>query len=272
MAITILSQPDFLQPIYSQDGNNTAFVLDSTDSSLCSMKYVSEISINGNLATILRNSPNLDSGKCASVPYKVIADFLSYDLWRGPDFQICNNSIVDYTIRFGEESDGTFDCSSGDYQITWGPSFSGKAFNGTLQYLEKTFDETQWTLVQPLSAARFLTNAPLTQNIQTFEHSALYYIQGFTNSIGNPNAPSATTAMEIIITNNDNTTETWYVLNFNAAPAYTMWAIGVGPNDINTYVTNGIVFSALGLTPSGDIIDCDVKDYSVRITDYTIVG
>ena len=127
MAITILSQPDFLQPIYSLDGHNTAFVLNSTDSSLCSMKYLTEISVNGQYVTTLKNSPNLDDGKCVSIPYKVLGDFLSYDLWRGPNFQLCPNSIIDYTIRFGEESDGTFDCTSGDYEITWGPSFSGKA-------------------------------------------------------------------------------------------------------------------------------------------------
>ena len=201
-----------------------------------------------------------------------MADYLSYDLWRGPNFQLCPNSIIDYTVRFGEESDGTFDCSSGDYEITWGPSFSGKAFNGTIQYLEESFSENNW-LIASGNNGRFLTNSPDTQSISEFEHSALYYIQQTQNLTGSTSSgPSASTALQIIITNEDNTTETWYALNFLPGASYSMWAIGVGPNDINGYVEQGIVYNSFGTQATEPIIECGVSSYSVRITDYSIVG
>ena len=92
------------------------------------------------------------------------------------------------------------------------------------------------------------------------------------NIQGNTASPAASTAMEVIITFNDDSQETWYVLNINPAPAYTMWAIGCGPVDLNSFVAQGIVFNNFGTQRTEDLIDCDVKSYAVRITDYEIVG
>lgn len=164
MAITILSQPDSYQPDYSIDGHQLSYVLDSTQSYLCSMKYIGDVYINGDYVTTIKNSPNLKDGKCVMTFNEVISDFISYDRWNGPNFQICTQSKCDYKIIFGEETDGTSDCSNGTFGIQYGPSHSGIAFNGTLQYAEKTFDANQY-LMNTGSTASFLTNSPRTTQV-----------------------------------------------------------------------------------------------------------
>jgi len=102
MAITILSQPlNPIEPIFVEGGWNNSFTLNSTISNQCSMKYVGDLTIDGNLITRIKNSPNLQDGKCVITPWRILEDFVSGDRYLGetPIFQNCQDSQIRYSLR-----------------------------------------------------------------------------------------------------------------------------------------------------------------------------
>lgn len=271
MAITILSTPNNpIEPIFVEGGWNNSYTLNSGSSSFCSMKYVGELYVNNELITRIKNSPNLQDGKCVITPWRILEDYVSSDRYVGltPSFfQKCTNSQLQYKLIFGEELDGTLDCTGSSFNITFGPSASRYGFNGTLQYGE-TWNYLDWFIEDGNSDGRFLTNAPKTQDIDISENSFLYYIAA-SQSAGS--GQIADSALEVIV-NNGNKTQTWYVLNYRVNNDYDILAIGCGPADLNYYVTQGIVRNNLGILATQSIITCDTIDYKVRITDYELVG
>lgn len=269
MALTILSDPTNYQPVYSIDGHNLSFVLNSTISQQCSMKYVADVYVRGEYITTIKNSPNLGGGKCVIEVGEILSDFISYNYWKGPNFQICPDSYLTYSVRFGEESDGSLDCSGTSFDTVYsGSTFSNIAFNGTLQYNQTTFNPLTYYIGPSFdnANARFLTNAPTTRSINTEETDVLYYIS-YDEVEANVGA-SASHALEIIVTYNDGSSDTWYALNRNASPERAILAIGTGPNDINSYVAQGIVYNDTQVLATQSIITCDTSNYKVRITDF----
>lgn len=264
MAITILSQPDSYQPDYSIDGHQLSYVLDSTQSYLCSMKYIGDVYINGDYVTTIKNSPNLKDGKCVMTFNEVISDFISYDRWNGPNFQICTQSKCDYKIIFGEETDGTSDCSNGTFGIQYGPSHSGIAFNGTLQYAEKTFDANQY-LMNTGSTASFLTNSPRTRQVNINDHDFLYFI----TDVAVPATASgfiSTMHVQVRCKNKTGTPFTnYYIVNRNPCNIGDIICLAVGPEDLNNYVSQGIVYTELLNVVNTPIITCNVESYDITL-------
>lgn len=264
MAITILSQPDSYQPDYSIDGHQLSYVLDSTQSYLCSMKYIGDVYINGDYVTTIKNSPNLKDGKCVMTFNEVISDFISYDRWNGPNFQICTQSKCDYKIIFGEETDGTSDCSNGTFGIQYGPSHSGIAFNGTLQYAEKTFNQVEWGVGMSGSHANFLTNSPYVRDVNIQDHDYLYFISSIdtaTSSVG----ASGSMHMEVSVTDDQGVTRYYYIPNRYYSEAGTIFGVGTGPRDLERYIEQGIIFNNNSLPVVDPIITCSTVTYSVTL-------
>ena len=270
MAITILSTPGEFQPVFSADGHNLSFVIDSNQSFLCSMNYVMDVYINELFVNRVRTSPNLADGKCVFQLDGILHNFMSFDLWEGPNFQLCQNSFLKYEVQFGEETDGTTNCTGGEFNIVLGPSFSAWAFNGTLQYIEKDFNETDY-YVNTATPSLFLTNSPDELSININDEQYLYYINNMI--VSTASGASASQAMEVKITLQNGNTQTWYVLNqqIEFLPK-SIISIGTSPNNINDYVTQGIVYNSFGIQATQSIIDCNVDFYEVAITNYQITG
>jgi len=270
MAITILSQPlNPIEPIFVEGGWNNSFTLNSTISNQCSMKYVGDLRIDGVLITRIKNSPNLQDGKCVITPWRILEDYVSGDRYLGevPIFQNCQDSQIRYSLRFGEESDGTLGCTGSSFNVTLGPSRQLFGFNGTLQYGEE-WDYTEW-FVSGDNDGQFLTNAPREQHINIGENSFLYYIS---DEVGSGTGSTADQALEVKINFGGGVFQTWYVLNYQASAAYDILAIGVGPADLNRYVDLGFVRDNFGVVATQSIITCDVVDYEVKITNFGLVG
>lgn len=272
MAITIESTPNSFEPVYTIDGHNLSFVLSSTSSSLCSMKYVGDVYVENQYVTTIKNSPNLINGNCVMQFNRIIENYISNPKWTGPNFQIATASFVEYSVIFGEETDGTYNCTGTDFTTTYGPSFSGKAFNGTIQYEEINFDLTDYSVGAIANAtASFLTNCPDELDIADGEHSFLSYISSSAVvTVGPPTYASH--ALQVVVTNNLGATRTFYVLNEVNSPAYTIYMIGVGPADINSYPPQNIVLEDNGSIITTDLIDCNTVTYKVRIADYIEVS
>lgn len=272
MAITIESTPNSFEPVYTIDGHNLSFVLSSTSSSLCSMKYVGDVYVENQYVTTIKNSPNLINGNCVMQFNRIIENYISNPKWTGPNFQIATASFVEYSVIFGEETDGTYNCTGSDFTTTYGPSFSGKAFNGTIQYEEINFDLTDYSVGATANAtASFLTNCPDELDISDGEHSFLSYISS--SAVVTTGPPSLSShALEVVTTDSSGTVVTYYVLNQVNSPAYTIYMIGVGPADLNTYPAQNIVYTSFGAGHFTDIITCNTVTYKVRIADYIIVG
>jgi len=259
MALTILSQPDLITSLYSIDGDNLSFVLESTESALCSMKYVGDLYVNGNYVTRIKNSPNLVDGKCVMLFNKVIEDFVTSDR-NSTYFEICENSTATYSILFGEETDGTYDCSGSSFDIIYGPSYSGSVWNGTIQYGED-FDPLDWLVTTGGNVANFLTNSPDEQSIYISESAALWWITGETMS----------QCIEINVSNDVNPDATWYIFYVDMTPGV-MLSVGSGPADLNYYVTNGVVVDIINQPAVDPIITCDTITYSVQVIDFPVTS
>jgi len=257
MALTILSQPEEITSIYSIDGDNLAFVLESTESALCSMKYVGDLYVNGNYITTVKNSPNLVDGKCVMIFNRIIEDFISSDK-NTTYFQTSTNSYATYSVIFGEETDGTYDCSNGTFDILYGPSFSGNVWNGTIQYGE-AFDSTDWEMGNNSGGADFLTNSPDEQTIYITENSQLHWLTG--TAMGQ--------SVEVSVTDDTNTTTIYYILSQSAVRGQVS-SIGTGPVDINDYVIDGIVRDQGFTIMTQSIIDCSTVTYSVQLREFPV--
>lgn len=268
MAITILSSPSNpIEPIFVEGGWNNSFVLDSNESSFCSMKYVGDLYINNTLITRIKNSPNLIDGRCVITPWRILEDFVSSDKYFGIGltssvFQNCTNSKLDYQLTFGEESDGTLGCTGSSFDITFGASASRFAFNGTLQYGE-VWDYTEWFVTMD-SSGKFLTNAPREQDINISENSFLYYIS---DAVHAGSGTSSGQTLEVTV-DNGGIIDTYYVLNYRLSKVYDILSIGVGPVDLNSYVGFGYVRTGDGSLVINDMITCDTTSYEVRISEY----
>ena len=99
----------------------------------------------------------------------------------------------------------------------------------------------------------------------------LYYINNMI--ISTASGPSASQAMQVKITLKDGNIQTWYVLNqqIEFIPK-SIISIGTSPNNINDYVTQGIVYNSFAIQATQSIIDCNVDFYEVAITNYEITG
>lgn len=278
MAIEILSQPLEIEPVYSIDGSNLAVVLDSDDSALFSFKYVQEVSILGNFIVTTKVSPNVGGavnlGKGVLSANRILEDFVSYDLHDEPCFQICGNSFVDYSIQLGEENDGTLDGSGGTPVITLGATVSGYIWNGTVQYNDD-YDYTDFLvgLTSGITDKLFLTNAPRTQEVNFFDNSFLYWLNGVTASgipAGSTGIGIPPLAMEIIVTG-PTSSSTYYIFPDQDITDPMMLSLGVGPADINRMSFDGFLYDTFGTPVVDEIINCNTVQYTVQLTDFTPV-
>ena len=265
--ITILSEPTSVEPVYTIDGSNLAFVLDSNDSANYAFRYVQKISINGADITTTKVVPNIEAGEGKGVmqPGRILEDFLSYDLHRSFTGQLCPNSYLYYEIQFGEYSDGTLDGSSLAFETTWGPTFGAYAWNAAKQY-DDVYTFEDYLVGDPLvSIGRFLTRAPITLDINLTESQTLSILQDATVNV-----------TLTIIVYEGLTASTYYIpqpYGFTAGDtteyAVSSWACG--PADLNLAVTEGLVWIPGSVQATDPIIDCNTTKYEVKFTDYVII-
>lgn len=274
--ISILSQPLEIEPVYSLDGANLSFVLDSTDNSNYAFRYVQAISVNGVPITETRIAPNIEGGfgKGVTQPNRILEDFLSYDKHTPIGFQKCENSFVQYDIQFGEESDGTLDGSGAGFTVSYGPTATGYVWNGTLQY-EDDYDYTQYLIAGATGGtASFLTNAPISQDIQLEESSFLYWLNGVTaNAVGGTISFTQPLAIHVMVYPQDGSSpDNYYILPNAALTPRCMASAGVGPEDINQAALNGNMYDDRfpGIPNTNPPITCDTLKYTVQLSNYSM--
>lgn len=267
MAISIINSPILINPIYTIDGHNLSIVVDSTDSSNLNFKYVQRIEVDGLFVAQTRVSPNVELGMGKGVlqPHRIIEDFISYDIHEQfAGFQICTNSMVEWSSRIGEESDGTLDGTGASYSITFGPTVSGFAWNGTYQYGDD-YDFTDFRITSTTSNRRFLTNAPNEQDIYFNESSFLYFMNGV-DYIFASSSTSPDIVLEIVVYL-DGIPTTYYAIPTIDIPINKICSVGVGPSDINKMCALDMVVTPQGSVVNSRIIFCGIDYYTVRLTD-----
>lgn len=264
MAITINAGPTFVAPAYSIDGSNLTYVLTSTNSDMCSMRYVTDIYGLGNSNFIrMKSSPNIVDGKTTVSINRVVENFVSYDFFGGLEgVTAALNSVRGYIPRFGEETDGTIGCTGSSFSIQ--PNLAVGPirwiFNGCLQYND-SYNYLDYLIVDntSISAKRYLTNGPTAQDVGLDEESYLYYLYQHVSG-------GTSLAVQLDLQYHSGATATFYVTGyFSPLPFVIMNAVGVGPKNINDAAASGLVLDSVGATFSSDVIDCTVDTYGVTI-------
>lgn len=273
MAITILSQPLEIEPVYTIDGSNLSIVVSSTDAANYSFRYVQRILANGTFVTQTRVAPNIEDGfgKGVLQPNRILEDLVTRDLHRVIDFNVCEQSFVQFDVAIGEESDGTIGGTGASYSTTFGPTFSGYAWNGTVQYADDYTYQDYFVGNTAGTQAQFLTNGPTAQNISIDESAFLYWLNGAT-AIGVTSGASGgtgtyTIGMRVRVYNDDGSTTSYRVVPNagNEIPAYCMASLAVGPPDLNAMAADGLVWTLAGTNPTGPMIGCTTLSYDCAI-------
>lgn len=273
--ITVLAQPALITPVYSIDGYNLAIVVDSDLSALYSFRYVQEVTIDGDLITQTRVAPNVVNGLGKGVlqPNRILEDFLSYDLHNVFDFKVCENSFIQWSVRIGEESDGTLDGTGSEFEVVFGATATGYSWNGTIQYADD-FTYTDFLMgATGASSNRFLTNAPSTQDINITESSFIYWLNGVASGGVTPPITSTPMALRVNVINSSGgftTSNIYYVIPSIPLANPEMISLAVGPPDLNALADAGLVVDEDGDPVETPIISCDTLYYTIRLTDFTI--
>lgn len=267
--VTILSGPSgatgasaYFQPVYSTDGQNLTYVLDSDNKELCSMKYVADVFVNGSYVTRLKLSPNTTSGECSVSVNRVLEDFVSQDLPFGmAGFTASPNSFGLYRVDFGEETDGTVGCTGSSFSVSMGlTGMTASFFNGTLQVAE-TFDPVDYVVNYPNNQRLFLTRSPRTLGVKDWEEAWLYFLNQPISFFLWPRF-ARIDAVDAL-----GATSTYYLTTPDNGTVYGQRAVGSGPANINAAAAAGLIIDSLGATALGPIITCDVDTYAFSLND-----
>lgn len=275
MAVTTIHAAGPFEPVYSIDGDNVTWVLDSSNKALCSMKYVTDVYLGtgGTGATAftrLKLSPNTTDGLCTVSLNRVLEDFISYDLPGLTGFAGCPNSSTSYYLAFGEETDGTLGCTGASFSVVMGdPVARWYVFNGTLQYGED-WNPFHWLAGATTSTTvQFLTNAPTTQDVKVTESSFLYFILGATAPAATGGAGDLDFYLRVRTTASNGVQENFFVMPDATFTAATICSVAMGPVDLNAAVTAGRVWSQTsGALQTDPIVGCTTVSYAVKLGRY----
>lgn len=267
MAITVLSQPAEIAPAYTIDGSNLAIVVSSTDAANYSFRYVQRISVNGAYVTQTRVAPNIEDGFGNGVlqPNRILEDFVSRDLHRVVDFNVCEQSFAQYDVAIGEESDGTIGGTGASYSVVFGPTVSGYVWNGSFQYADDYVFQDYLAGNTAGTQVSFLTYGPTTQDIGIAESTFLYWLNGSTGMTGGPTG-TYDLAMRIRVYSEDGSSDSYRVVPGFEIPAPSMCSLAVGPPDLNALVDAGLVWRFTGAQETDPIIGCTTVAYDVSLT------
>jgi hypothetical protein len=273
MAIIIEQQPELITGIYSQDGANTAIVVSSNNSGECSFKYVGDFYVRGQFVNRIRVSPTLDNLDGVIIPNRVLEDFVSSDFWipNSDVWQKAVNSICDWEVRIGEESDGTIDCSSSQIVYVGGPTVSRWSWNGTMQYDEigaisdyRNFYVDDTSSFIPI---RFLTNAPIKQNVSVEDYGYLHFLCGMSGSASTPPINIIDLAVRIEVIKSNGTTASYYIPPDQDYFDKEIIMIPTGPAQLNDFASSGLVVSSGGLALSSPFLECG-DTYKISLSNF----
>lgn len=114
MAISIEVVPQTFNPVY----NDIVFVVDSTNKTRCSMRYVCYVYVNGTQVVALKLFPNDTNGRATFRLNKVLENYVRHDRHDNLTSVATNpSSVCIFGCVFGEETDGTNDCTGGAFTI-----------------------------------------------------------------------------------------------------------------------------------------------------------
>lgn len=273
--ITIVNPPPiYYSPVYSMDGANLTWVLDSDLKMYCSMKYVANIWVNGSSQSIdVKLSPNGPNGICSMSLNRIFEDYVSWDIT--PDlvgFAECLNSEGSAEIYFAEETDGTIGCTGLYFsQTDTSESASIRFWNGTVQYKEGSntgnFDYCLPFIVSTIepgatSANRFLTNGPNKHTIGLDEQHFLHYIESGQHTSG-----STGLALKIDVYPKQGTMMSYFLPTWFPG-VLGMKRVSVGPAQLNQAASLDLMLNYWGqpLIGATSIIDCNTDRYVVGLS------
>lgn len=270
MSYTIVSGATTLAPVYSIDGDNLTYVLNSSNNGMCSMKYVADIYglASGSTAVVrIMSSPEPETGLGIISLNRVLEDFIGFDYFPGLyGATTAVESLKNYIVRFGEETDGTYGCTGASFAVNPNLAISGLryVFNGCVQYADQ-FQYLDYLVNDNTTPTvrKFLTNAPIEQSINVDEEAYLYVP---TQHVGG----GTSLHLQVDVNYLDGSTALYYVSGYDFSLTFIrMDAWGVGPVNINLGASYGIVLNSVGATVGAtSIIDCSVESYDVKIVTY----
>lgn len=291
--VTIVQSPsNTIEPVYSEDGVNLSWVVDSDLKHLCSMKYVADVTVTayGNLPENLpegqtrtyrvKLSPNNVDGTCTFSLNRIIEDSVTMGsdsqgdgvVVYGTDWLNRTQAIV--SIEFREETDGTIGCTGSAFEV--GPpseeTGQAKVWNGTIQWMEQSQSIDSKYLVNTAGPTgmtagnrKFLTDSPNVHYVYANESHALAYI----SSMPTGAAQDIPIRIRRVLKSGQQTVfwirPAWYT---SASP--TVLQVGCGPWNLNFLAAAGLVFPYWnGDTPvNGPIITCDTDYYELALSNY----
>lgn len=251
MAITLLQSPDQIMPVY----NDIVFTVNSSNKAQCSFRYICDVYINGNYITRLKLYPYGVNGYASFKIDRVLQDFVSYDLHNnlyGTNiFSRNNETIKDYTLKFGEEYDSSAQCDAGTTvypNLTNTSTFS--FFNSAFQYKNwLTYASSTYKMIG--LSNKFLSAIPNGAYIAQGDQMTLNFMQtGFVDRLE---------VKTYNVTGSLLGTYT-YDNNFSTVASYTdrILTVGVGPENLNNSTL------ASGTQP---VIHSLVYSYSIQLID-----
>ncbi len=159
MSVTIKQSPQAIMPVY----NPIVFTVDSTNKTQCQFNYICDVYVNGSYITRLKRLPSGLNGYADFEVNRVLEDYISYDLKHNllgtTLFGLSTNSIINYSLHFGEEYDNSVTCDVGTTVTANMTNTTGfSAINAALQYRE--WLDWDYTDYIPSIGNEFLTNTP----------------------------------------------------------------------------------------------------------------
>jgi len=196
MAQTIHQSAQLYSPAY----NEIIYVISSDNTGQSNFRYVADIYISGVSGFFrLKKSPHPTLSNAVFDAHRILENYVTFDLeTTSYGFKSNPNSWRKYQVKFGEE----YGVSSG---IVVYPNevsaSSGYVFNSSLGFVGfKDFTHSNYLLQG--SGSKFLTNAPLSQNIFEDENAWLYMMEGSSGNVGSARVRTYNTAGGIIATYN----------------------------------------------------------------------
>lgn len=172
--LTIQQAPDAITPAY----NNIVYVVSGTNTAQANFKFIADIVVNGETTRIAKFPDSTHDVGVFDIS-KIVRSYLSSDISIDSyGFQECPNSIVEYTVQFGEE----YGASTSGTTIYANQITSTKAaYNGVVDFLPfQSYDYTTKVMANG-SSADFLTNAPSSGVVRDSENA---WLHGMTESSG----------------------------------------------------------------------------------------
>lgn len=250
MSVTIKQSPQLLMPV----GNPIVFTVDSTNKANCNFQYIADVYVNGVYATRLRLFPSGPLGYASFKFNRILTDFISFDIHANLYGTANNpNSIVYYSIKFGEEYDTSVACNAG---VTSFPNLTTTsdfyAFNGALQYKEwHDYNYSEYSTNS--NTKKFLTKMPNNAMVGFDDQLNLNFFNLATNQI--PFIEVKTYNSNNSLTGTFQFANSQFTLGTNADR---LVSIGIGPDNLNNTTLT------LGAQP---VIDITTAYYTVKLVD-----